>query len=255
MQLWYQLQIEQVQSTRSTNILAEQWGQQHPKQPALFIAKEQTAGRGRYGRSFFSQIEHGLYGSYFIPLRYLGQLPPHLMTLLVAVSIAEATEHLTKKHIQLKWVNDLFLDYRKIGGILCETVFSSAKGKLIGIVIGIGINLAGTLTDTDSAIQQVAGTLFGQDLPANWHLSHYLQLITERFEYHLTQPQANWLADYEHYLLGRGQLITYESDNTTKQGVIHGIDQNGQLVVLDEQGQPHSLINQSVSLGSHRFAK
>lgn len=102
---------------------------------AVIAARRQTGGRGRLGRSFFSP-EGGLYFSFSVPLRGDEKNIPFLTTL-AGLSVSEAIEELTGIKTQIKWPNDIYLDGKKLGGILCELVF----GKFPTAVIGVGINL------------------------------------------------------------------------------------------------------------------
>lgn len=98
-------------------------------------ARTQTGGRGRLGREFFSP-EGGLYFSVSFPLTGKEKNIP-FMTLLAGLAVSEAAEELTGVKTQIKWPNDIYLDGKKLGGILCELVC----GKLLTAVVGIGINL------------------------------------------------------------------------------------------------------------------
>ena len=94
--------------------------------PALFIAEEQTAGRGRMGRSFFSPASTGLYASLLIE-------PPHdserllSFTALAAVAAMEAIRSHFGINVSIKWVNDLYLGQKKVAGILAESFVANGK--------------------------------------------------------------------------------------------------------------------------------
>ena len=97
-------------------------------------ASEQTAGRGRRGRQFFSPALCGLYISVIIKQ----DLTPRALGLLtgaVAVAAAKGIEKVCPADVRIKWVNDLLINGKKVGGILCEKTQD-------GAVIGIGINLS-----------------------------------------------------------------------------------------------------------------
>ncbi len=102
--------------------------------PLVIIADEQTAGRGRHGRSFHSPKGAGIYMS--IGFRSAGRL----MTLSAAAATCLAIEKVCGVSPGIKWVNDLFLNERKICGILTEGVSDPAAGTLVGTVVGIGVN-------------------------------------------------------------------------------------------------------------------
>jgi len=101
----------------------------------IVIAEEQSAGRGREGRSWHSPSGSGLWLSVLLslePKRTVGVLP-----LAVGVAVAIAIERLTDVRVGLKWPNDVLVDSRKVAGILCESTGDS--GELVAV--GIGVNL------------------------------------------------------------------------------------------------------------------
>lgn len=101
----------------------------------LIIARRQIKGRGRYGRSFFSPLG-GLYYSFVLPES--SQLKLALYTPLLAVAVRQSLEAVTKLSCQIKWVNDLYLQRKKVAGIICERVHR--QGQAAFVVCGIGIN-------------------------------------------------------------------------------------------------------------------
>lgn len=101
---------------------------------AVVSACHQTGGRGRLGRSFFSP-DGGLYFSFSLPLAGDEKNIPFL-TLLAGLSVSEAIEEITGVKTEIKWPNDIYLDGKKLGGILCELV----SGKSLTAVVGVGIN-------------------------------------------------------------------------------------------------------------------
>lgn len=105
------------------------------------VAGGQTSGRGRRGRSFFSPDGTGLYMS--ILLRPAGMTSDQAMrfTTMAAVAAAEAIEAVSGRTALIKWVNDVYVDSRKVCGILTEASFNPEDGTLDYAVVGIGINV------------------------------------------------------------------------------------------------------------------
>ena len=113
--------IQTMESTTSTNDLAKLYANQNSTTPAIFISEEQTAGRGRLGRKFVSPAKTGLYISLCLfPTIALEDLS--LITCATAVACVETLEELTGKSLNIKWVNDLFYQDKKVGGILTEVI-------------------------------------------------------------------------------------------------------------------------------------
>ena len=112
-----------------------------PPRPALVVAYEQTAGRGRQGRSWVSEAGRGLYCTWLQPLP-VGQGPVDdqlgTLPLLVGVGVCRAVAALIDGDALLKWPNDVLVGGRKIAGILIETV-AGGSGEMAA-VIGFGVN-------------------------------------------------------------------------------------------------------------------
>ncbi len=103
---------------------------------SLFLAREQSGGRGRFKRRWES-APGGLYLS--ILLRPEGDFLPSLLPLLAAVSTAEAIHEISGLDVHLRWPNDLYVNERKLAGILCEGSFKGSRAEIF--VVGIGINV------------------------------------------------------------------------------------------------------------------
>lgn len=107
--------------------------------PQLIISDEQTKGRGRLGRDFFSPSSSGLYMSIaFKPDFGLDQAM--LITTTVAVAVCRAMERVSGLKPKIKWVNDIYLNGKKICGILTEAESNFEIGQIEKIIVGVGIN-------------------------------------------------------------------------------------------------------------------
>lgn len=125
----------------STNTRAKEYAEQKPenRDTVVFIANEQTAGRGRLGRSFVSRAGAGIYISILTYPNEMGS-DATAATARAAVSLARAIENLCDCKIKIKWVNDLYLGDKKLAGILTEGKMQS-DGKIAYQVVGMGINV------------------------------------------------------------------------------------------------------------------
>lgn len=250
------LYVEIHQQVTSTNDVAKQFAQNNPGQPALFIAKEQTKGRGRYGRSFFSGLHHGLYLSLVLQPHQINIEDTPLYTLLAASSMAKALDPYLESPIQIKWINDLFYKQGKVAGILCESIMDLETQSISSLIIGIGLNLAGDFSKQDPTIQSVAGTLFGQTLPASLNQNQLLTDFLTHFALgHQNLPDGDFLKDYQKRLLGLNQQVYYEKSGQRHEGIIRGINSKGNLLVEDFQGDTHLLLAGEIHFSSHQFTK
>ncbi len=170
----------------STNRLAKQLAADGAADGTVILADRQTAGRGRLGKSFHSPA-----GGLYLSVILRPKLSPSDMMAVTACAAAAVHESLADFGItaKIKWVNDLFLNDRKICGILCEGGFHPQNGSMEYLVIGIGLNLRpdpalpSELTDIVTDIR----TETGQELSRNAiaasilkHLEAFMGNIAER---------------------------------------------------------------------------
>ena len=127
------------QETDSTNTRAREYARDGwDGAPTVFIAKRQSAGRGRRGRSFLS-AEGGIYVSFLKMAEDVSDSPVTL-TARAAVVAAEPIERASAVRAMIKWVNDIYINGKKVAGILAEGEFDEF-GKLRHYVVGMGINV------------------------------------------------------------------------------------------------------------------
>ncbi len=107
----------------------------------LVIAESQTGGKGRMGRSFFSPEHSGVYITYVLRPSLLAEKAV-MITSMAAVAVARAIEAVADVKVGIKWVNDLYINARKVCGILCEASMNFESGQLEYVVLGIGVNVA-----------------------------------------------------------------------------------------------------------------
>lgn len=125
------------------------------------VANEQTAGRGRSGRSFYSAADCGVYLS--VLLR--SHCPPEdamTLTAHTAVAVCRAIGRACGVKPQIKWTNDIVLNGRKLCGILTELTLEGESGLIDSIVIGIGTNVNYTAEDFPPELQDIAGSIFSE---------------------------------------------------------------------------------------------
>ena len=134
----------------------------------VIVAEEQTAGRGRRGRSFFSPAGTGIYLSILVRPALAAERA-HLLTCSAAVAVAEAIEACAGVDASIKWVNDVYCRRKKVAGILTEGSFDLEGGVLQHAVVGIGVNVrpphAGfpaEIAERAGAVQQRKGSFHEQ---------------------------------------------------------------------------------------------
>ena len=205
----------------------------NPPVGTTLIAARQTGGRGRLGRSFHSP-EGGLYLSVLIP-------PTDAVTCRAAVAAARAIESLCDATIDVKWVNDLYLNGRKVAGILAEGVFSP-DGTLTAVVLGIGINVGAMdfpaeLTSIATSLGNEGFRLTREDVAAA-----FLNALHTA----LTDPTV--MDEYRRRNLVVGREVTVLRGSDTYTAIVEAITDEGHLVVTDENKNTHTLSSGEVSV-------
>lgn len=220
--------------TDSTNLRLKQLILQGSPVRAV-LAKRQTAGRGRLGRSFLSP-EGGLYMSFACPLPEDG-FP---LTIRAAVAVRRAVLARCGVPLAVKWVNDLFYRGKKVCGILAEAVGNSA-------VIGVGLNLI-TPPGGFPGVPE-AGAL-DTDVPPQTLFADILRAMDSV----LTEPDREILAEYGRNMPLVGQTITRTENGITKTALVKGLDQTGGLIIVYPDGAEQVLRTGEVSLGSAQMS-
>lgn len=156
------LAVTALENTDSTNTCVRRLAEDGAPEGTVVVAAAQTAGRGRSGKSFLSPAGTGLYMSVLLrPQLAMGDAL--LITTAAAVAVAHAVERVAAVTAQIKWVNDVYVDGKKVCGILTEGALDLENGGLRYAILGIGINIcppaggfppelapiAGALTETD----------------------------------------------------------------------------------------------------------
>lgn len=213
-----------------------------PEQVLLITGEEQTAGRGRMGRSFYSPRGTGIYMSFvFASSTSLSDAVG--ITGAAAVAVVRAVRRIAGKEAQIKWVNDVFLDGKKICGILTEAMTSLESGRTQQIVVGIGINCS--TVDFPGEIAAVAGSLAGEDV----RRCALCAAVTEElydFTRHLScRP---WMEEYRAHSLVLGKEVLCIQGARSFSAVAEEIDDAGGLVVRCPDGTRQVLCSGEVSV-------
>ncbi len=155
-----QIKIIKLDTITSTNDYLKQLAKSGCPEKTVVIADCQTSGKGTKNRSFISQ-KGGVYLSILIRPKVQG-FDATLITSATAVAVSDAINKISGKETQIKWVNDIYLENKKVCGILCESVFN-ADGKIPYIIVGIGVNLFKPQNDFPNEIKDIATYIFEKE--------------------------------------------------------------------------------------------
>lgn len=223
-----------LKETDSTNEAAKRYLAQEKIRNALIVAKLQTAGKGRRGRTFYSPADEGIYMSLlFTPKEGLEDIIA--VTTAASVIVARAIESVSGQKVSVKWVNDLYAGGRKICGILAEAVLPTDENDETAVILGIGINV-GNESFPDE-LKDIAGSLHA-GIQTNLWKKQLIQTITKGLCAFLEDiKNTSYLEEYRQrsMVIGR-EIICYEG-NCTYCATATDIDERGGLVVIDEKGE------------------
>ena len=230
-------QFEIVTETGSTNDDVLALARQGATHGTALLALSQRQGRGRLGRSWHSPAATGLYGSVLLRPRLDRALYPRL-TLVAGVAAAMAIETQTGFSPQLKWPNDLYLDGKKCGGILTETVFTKDGDYA---VVGIGVNLGSFSGAVPQEVRQKAIALW-QTVPPRHRLESLFAAIHQQLLTLTSECEKHGFAGIFSQWRRRdgfyGQRLAWAGPNGAKViGKSAGIDEEGNLFLADEGGE------------------
>lgn len=203
---------------------------------ALIVANEQTGGRGRLGRSFFSPKNTGAYMTFvFHPDVPIADAVA--VTTAASVAVVRAISRLTTLKPQIKWVNDVYLNNKKICGILTEAITDFETGFTHSVIIGIGVN-----TTTDNFPKEISNTATALNFCGLSRNMLIAAISDEMFAICSDVTRSStYIEDYRSHSLVIGKKITYYKNNEKYSATAIDIDNDGSLVVKNELGQTEIL--------------
>lgn len=236
------------ESLASTNDLAKQFAQQDAPEGTVILAGQQSAGRGRMGRSFFAPAGLGLYFSLII--RPCCQ-PKDLMHLTCAAAVAacDAIQAAAGIRPQIKWTNDLVIDSNKLGGILTEMSVNSKTGLVDWVVIGIGINCLHQPADFPEELQDMTTSLLQAGKPASpGAVAAHLICALHDICANLLPGKEDILARYKVDCMTLHRDVVLLRGDEKQYGKALDIDENGGLIVRFQDGQIRSVQSGEISV-------
>ncbi len=193
----------------------------------LVVADEQTGGRGRQGKTFYSPPGTGIYMTAVVPSGRRLQDAVSVTTA-AGVAVCKAIEELTDKKPQIKWVNDVYIDDKKVCGILTEAVVGMESGVAESMIIGIGMNVhtVDFPPDVENAVS-LDTDVSRADLIASI-ADHLWELLDKGYD--------SFIDYYRSHCMLLSKSIYFIQDRVSTPGTVIGIDEVGGLVVRLEDG-------------------
>ena len=214
----------------------------------LILSDEQTKGKGRFNRPWDSSRGKGLWMS--IVLR--PKVPFEMITkfnLFMALGIRDTMQQFSKESVTIKWPNDIYIDGKKACGFLTEMVANS--DGIEAVICGIGINMNHLAEDFQGELQLKATSL---RIHANQkiHRYHFLEQLISQIErrYHqfLNQPFSTIRNEYIEASNIWNRTLKFTENAQQFQGKAIDIDEDGYLIVIDDEQIQHKLMSADIEL-------
>ena len=239
------LNIDIFDELDSTNTYLKKIGSNGEKENKLVIALSQTDGRGRMGRSFYSPNGTGIYFSLLIHPEFSAEKSLFL-TVMAAVSVAETVMKYNSNDVKIKWVNDIYIEGKKVCGILTEGAVNSNK-KLDYAVVGIGINVIAPENGFPDDIKDIATAVF----PGN--TEEYIKEkivadVVNRFFSVYNGDDKDYIRRYKEYSYLTGKEINIISGDKTRPATVIDITDNCHLLVRNKNGEIEEISSGDVSV-------
>jgi len=219
----------------STNELAKSYVNKEPSEGIVFLAESQTKGKGRSGRAWHSPPGSGIYLSVLLnPDIPIIQLSP--LTLMTGVAVAKAINSFQPLSADLKWPNDILLNGRKLGGILCELVPFKEK---FWVVLGIGVNVNHEKDHFPPDLREIATSLClesGKNFDRTLLVISILNSLNQKYHSYLTKGIKTIIEDWTELSNMFGKSIHLTHGERSIEGVVIGLDEQGNIILQMEDG-------------------
>lgn len=235
-------------SVDSTNTYIRQLAQQGEAEGLVVISNEQTAGRGRRGRTFQSTKGLGLYLSVLLRPSATPEQAADL-TAWTAVAVCSGIQAACGVRPRIKWVNDLILNGKKLCGILTESILNS-DGTLACTVVGVGVNVDHSPEDFHPDIRHMATSLsmeLGRTIDRKALARHIIQALDDMYRQFPQGAQA-WVEQYRADCLTPGNAVRLVTPTDSREAQALGIDESFRLLVRLPDGSQQAVSTGEVSV-------
>lgn len=232
--------IIRIEETKSTNSLAKELALKGEKEGTVVIANRQSGGRGRVGRSFFSPDGKGIYMSVILKPEAENIL---MITSFAAVAVSRAVRKVCGVETGIKWVNDIYLNGKKLCGILAEGVYLGER--LECVVLGIGINVKKVafpedISDIATSVENETGEEVDKEELEK-------QLMDELEELYKNYSDGKFLDENRGLSCVIGNEIRVICGNDEYLAKAVGIDDKGGLII-EQRGTEKTLYSGEISI-------
>ena len=234
-------------SLTSTNTEAKKASMENAEHGTVIISEEQTKGRGRFGRDFFSPPQSGIYMSIILKPN-LNITNSVLITTAAAVAVCIAIDKFSDEKPKIKWVNDIYIGNKKVCGILTEAVTDFESGMVDSIVVGIGLNVKTKKDEFPNELCKIAGSIFQPSDDFNMRNELSAEIINNILSICNVLEDKKFLKIYKERSMILGENILYKENSEWIEGYAQDIDEYGGLIIIQTNGQQAVLKSGEVSI-------
>lgn len=234
----------------STNTYLKSIAREDNKYKTLVVSSKQLNGRGRLNRVFESP-NGGIYFSLLINSHenYENNL---LITSIASVAIVRAIKKVCDIDSMIKWVNDIYVDDKKVCGILSEGIIDMEVGKIRSMVVGIGINFSTPISQFPNEIKHIVTSLYKDEnsIPKNVNRNILVkEIVNEIYSIWESLPKKDFLDEYREKSNVINKYVNlYNRDNTKEKAFVKSINDKAHLIVELENGEEREISSGEVTL-------
>lgn len=212
----------------------------------VVIAASQSAGRGRLGRSFYSPNGSGIYMSILLRPQFSPEKAV-LITAAAAVAVCEACESLGSKRAEIKWVNDVYINSKKVCGILTEGAINPENSNFEYAILGIGVNVFAPEDGFGADLREIAGAAFSDPEP---YLRERLcaEIINRFMDYYSSIRNKDFLVEYKKRCFTVGKMVTVISGDSATDATAIALDDDCRMLVEYPDGEREYIASGEISI-------
>ncbi len=232
--------VETKDKVTSTNTVIKELGEKGEAEGFVMIAQEQTHGKGRLGRSFYSPPGTGLYMSILLRPPFTADKALFITTS-AAVAVARAIEETTGREAKIKWVNDIYCDGKKVCGILTEASMNFENAMLSYAVLGIGINISDPPGGFLPELREIVGSVCRDGAVGDIKSRLAASVLNSFLGFYEAMEEKAFLQEYRSRSFLTGEEVAYEVNGKKRHATVIDIDDMARLVVRLPDGSVETL--------------
>ena len=238
--------VDVVKTIASTNDELKTRAQNGGAEGIVLVALSQTGGKGRIGRKFFSPENTGLYMSVILKPE-LAPCDAVLITTAAAVATSKAIDEVSGRKSGIKWVNDIYIDGKKVCGILTESGFNKTYDKLDYAILGIGVNVYAPDDGFPEDIQNIADAVFAES-GTDMRSILCAKILDNFYEIYKNLDSKTYVKEYINRSCVVGKEIKVIQNGIETDALCTGIDENCRLNVKYPDGAEEYLSTGEISI-------